>query len=252
VQAGDLLRQTEAAYKISRVLKKPVAPTSGVAAGSLGAPEYGSYPMRFVASGNNRVGVWERPSAGSSWRSTFGVTPSTGAKLPDLAGVRVVAQTEAAGLAESPSVAATKFADFMTVGATSPHAGLFSVVPEVSKLQKQLAGSHAWAAAQRAEILSMTDTFTVTGSPAAFRASSGEVLAFFTLTEAHLMRTPGTFESYWAEGEGLEAFSPPGQGYWNALTSTTLHQVLIVIPTTKGAKVRVLAFKSQLVDAGGY
>ena len=64
VQTGDLLRQTEAAYKVGRLLKKPVERPSTFTPGSVGAPEYGDYPMRFVAFGNNRLGVWERRSAG--------------------------------------------------------------------------------------------------------------------------------------------------------------------------------------------
>jgi hypothetical protein len=252
VQTGDLLRQTEASYKIGRALEQRTARPAPFVLSSVGAPEYGGYPMRFVASGNDRLGVWERRSAGNVWRSTVELAPDTGQKAPDVTGAQDLAATDPGGAVASPAVAASELASYLTTGATSPHARLFSVHPAVSKLLKQLADSHAWAAQQTRETIEVTDTFTVNAPPAAFRTSSGEVLAFFTLTEAHLMRTTDGSGSMWAAGFGVEAFAPVNQVYPNALTSSTLHQVAIAIPTSKGAKIRVLALKSQLVDAGGY
>jgi hypothetical protein len=252
VQAGDLLRKTEASYKVGRALKRPAAAPSAFVLGSVGAPEYGDYPMRFVASGDNRLAVWERASAGDAWRATVELAPHAGTKVPDLDGARVVAATDSGGAVESPAVAATKLAKYLTTGATSPYAPSFLVNTDVSTLLKQVAGSHAWSAQQTRGTIVVTDTFTVDGPPAAFRTSSGEVLAFLTLTEAHLMRTPDGSGSVWAPGFGIEAFTPVRQIYPYALTSSTLHQVALAIPAAKGAKIRVLAFDSQLVDAGGY
>ncbi|NIK59481.1 hypothetical protein [Kribbella shirazensis] len=248
VQTGDLLRQTQAAYKIGRLLKKPVERASTFAVGSVGAPDYGGYPMRFVASGDKRVGVWERASAGAPWRLAFSVPPSAGVRLPDVAGLREVAATSAAELAESPTGAAAKLAELLTVGVRSPYAALFAPTPELRKLQKDLADSHALDPSQL--IVAMTDTFTVNAPPAAFRTSSGEVLAFFTLTDAHVMRP--RFGAMWPIGQDTAAFSTPHNLYRNALTTTLLHQVAIAIPAAKEAKIRVLGFTTQLVDAGGY
>lgn len=63
--------------------------------------------MRFVAFGNNQLGVWERPSAGAGWRLNFTVPSSAAVKVPDVVGVLGVVPTAAAGLVESPSVALT-------------------------------------------------------------------------------------------------------------------------------------------------
>lgn len=250
VQAGDLLRQTTSAYKIGRLLKKPVERASTVTAGSVGAPEYSGYPMRFVASGNKRLSVWERPSAGSSWRMTFDVPPSAGAKVPAVGGVREIAPTAADGLVKSPSAGAAKVAELLTLGAKSQSAGLFTPAPEFSKLLKNLADDQAWVAKQGGQILSITDTFTVNAPPTAFRTASGEVLAFFTLTDANVMRP--RFGAMWPVGQDTAAFSPPNHLYRNALTTTRLHQVAIAIPSEKGAKIRILGITTQLVDSGGY
>ncbi|TCC07568.1 hypothetical protein [Kribbella soli] len=88
---------------------------------------------------------------------TFIVPPSAGQKVPDVGSVREVAPTAAAGLVESPSVAATKFAGLLTVGAKSPDATLFAPTPEVSKLQQNLATDHATVDTRY--ILAVTDTF---------------------------------------------------------------------------------------------
>jgi hypothetical protein len=219
-----------------------------VTVGSVGAPEYSGYPMRFVASGNKQLSVWERPSAGAGWRLTFIVPPSAAVKVPDIGGVREVEPTAAAGLVESPSVAATKFAGLLTVGVKSPYARLFAPTPEVSKLQKDLVADHATAGTQF--ILAVTDSFTVNAPPTAFRTSSGEVLAFFTLTDANVMRP--RFGAMWPVGQNTAAFSAPNHLYRTALTTSQLHQVAIAIPAEKGAKIRILGFTTQLVDSGGY
>ncbi|WP_432894212.1 hypothetical protein ACQPYH_21980 [Kribbella sp. CA-245084] len=244
VQTGDLLRQTEAAYKISRLLKKPVTATPAFTAGSVGAPEYGSYPMHFVALGNHRLGVWERPSAGEAWRLMYALSVA----VPEPTGLHDIAPTDGAGLVESPSVAAAKFAELLTVGAKSPYARLFTAAPKVAKFQKNLAASHAMAGHDH--ILAVTDTFSLNAPPTAFRTSSGEVLAFFTLTNAKEMRPQ--FGAMWPVGQDTAAFSTPNHLYRTALTTTTLHQFAIAIPAAKGGKIRVLGFTTQLVDSGGY
>jgi hypothetical protein len=249
VQAGDLLRQTEAAYKISRFQKKPLARPAPFVPQSVAAPEYGSYPMHFVASGNHRIGLWERPSAGAPWRLTVTVPSTT--TLPDLAGLREVPPTTASGLVESPSVAAAKFAELLGVGAKSPYTSLFTVTPDVVKVQKEVAAGQAELARDHgAGLISFTKTFTVNNQPAAFRTSSGDVLAFFTLTDAELMRVK--YGGSWEAGFEANAFAIPNHVYDNALTSSTLHQVLVVVPRAKGGKISVVGFTSQLVDAGGY
>jgi hypothetical protein len=165
---------------------------------------------------------------------SFTVPSSAAMKVPDVVGVREVVPTAAAGLLESPSVAAAKFADLLTVGAKSPYAGLFAVTPEVSKLQNDLADSHAIAGSH--EILSVTDTFTVNAPPAAFRTASGDVLAFFTLTDANLMRPQ--YGAMWPVGQNTAAFSTPNQLYRNALTTTLLYQVALAIPAKKERRSR--------------
>ncbi|WP_350276050.1 hypothetical protein [Kribbella sp. HUAS MG21] len=248
VQTGDLLRQTQAAYKIGRLLKKPFERASTFTVDSVGAPEYGGYPMRFVASGNQRVGVWERASAGAAWRLSYSVPPSAGASLPELTGVREVAPSSALELAESPAGAAAKLAELLTVGTKSANARLFAPTPELTKLLKNLADSHA--VDPSGLILAVTDTFTVNSAPVAFRTTNGEVLAFATLTDENVMRP--RFGAMWPVGQNTAAFSTPNHLYRNALTTTSVHQFALAIPMRKDARIRVLGFTTQLVDAGGY
>jgi len=76
------------------------------------------------------------------------------------------------------------------------------------------------------------------------------VLAFFTLTDANLMRP--RYGAMWPVGQNTAAFSTPNQLYRNALTTTLLYQVALAIPAKKDAKIQALGFTSQLVDSGGY
>jgi hypothetical protein len=97
----------------------------------------------------------------------------------------------------------------------------------------------------------VTQVFTVTEPPAAFVSKSGSALAFVTLTDEYTLMIGKNYEFSWARGEST-AFSPPTAKYQSAITSTTLHDVVLLIPPKGGGKIQLLSFESQLVDAGGY
>ncbi|MGZ0145545.1 hypothetical protein ACXJJ3_00635 [Kribbella sp. WER1] len=260
IEGGNLLRQSQSRNKISRVLDKPgqsrfvpVTYTKPV----VGAPQYGGYPMRFVAasavSGTtsySALAVWERQSAGAPWLMTHSVWPLRGVKVPAVAGVRAIDPTHATGLATAPTAAATALAQYLTAGATSPKARSFEVTPPITAELKNNAASQAELAKTPKVWRGQTFTYTLTGTPAAFLTTTGEALVFLTLTSEDVSLTNFHIGAWWNSGEAI-AFSPRTSTYESALTATTQHEVVLAIPP-KAGKIRVVAYESQLVDAGGY
>jgi hypothetical protein len=261
IEGGDLLRQSQAAYLISRVLDKPgkkLPEPFTYTKPVIGAPDYGSYPMRFVASAgvstskdHGYLGVWERKAAGSPWLLTFAAGPKTTVKLPELSGLRPVAAADTAKLVAAPQAAATTLAEYLTVGAKSPRAATFAPSPEVSTLLKEVVTSKAEAARQPKLFRGVSWVNTVSTPPTAFMTTSGAALAFVTLNEEYVLTAQPDAWLNWATGDTL-AFSPATVRHDNAVTKTTLHDVALLIPAKGGGKVQVLAFEAQVVGAGGY
>jgi hypothetical protein len=262
VEGGNLLRQSQADYAISRTIDKagkklhaPFTCTKPV----IGAPSFGSYPMRFVSSAtisgnrtNTHLGVWERKTAGSPWLLTFAAGPKTTAKLPDIADLRVATKTDDAKLVAAPQAAATALAEYLTVGAKSPRAASFTPNADVTKRLAGVAKWHAMAAKNPQVYRKLTDQFSITTPPAAFVTKSGAALVFATVTDEWTLMLGAGYTFNWAAGDDSTAFSPATAKYESALTKTELHDVALLIPPKRGGKIQILSFESQLVDAGGY
>jgi hypothetical protein len=260
VEGGNLIRQSEAGFTISRALdktgknlNKPFTYDNPV----IGAPSFGSYPMRFLSSaeisGNKdykHLGVWERKTAGSPWLLTFAAGPKATDKLPDLTDVRTATKADDKRLVAAPQAAATALAEYLTTGAKSPRAASFTPSKDVSEVLAYVAEAKADVARQPRYFRSVTQVFTAQ-PPAAFVTKSGAALVFATLTDEYVLTAQPNAWVNWSTGSVL-AFSPPTVKYDNAATKTTLHDVALVIPPKGGGKIQILSLESQLIAAGGY
>jgi hypothetical protein len=260
VEGGNLLRQSQAGFTISRALdkagkdlNKPFTYNKPV----IGAPSFGSYPMRFLSSaeisGNKEykhLGVWERKTAGSPWLLTFAAGTKATEKLPDLNGVRTATKADDAKLVAAPQAAATALAEYLTAGAKSPRAASFTPAKEVTSLLAKVASTKAEVAKEPRYFRNATEVFTAQPS-AAFVAKSGAALVFVTLTDDYVVTAQPNAWVNWSSGQVL-AFSPATIRYDNAATRTTLHDVAMLIPAKGSGKIQILSLESQLVSASGY
>jgi uncharacterized membrane protein len=258
VEGGNLLRQSQAGYKIDRALKtkatKPFTYTEPVVA----APSYGSYPMQFVESATvsdskdyRHLGVWTRASAGSPWLLTFAGSPKTAAKLPDLNGLRPVANADVAKLVMAPNAAAATLTKYLTGGAKAPQAASFAPAAEITSTLALAAETKGMPSADPLNFRKSTVTFSELDPSAAFMTKSGEALVLLTVSRQELVELSANRLVNWSAG-AQTAFSPATSKYGSAITSTTLHDVALVVPPKGGGKIRVVSFESQLVSAGGY
>jgi hypothetical protein len=261
VETGELLRQSQAGYKIGRVLDKAGKdlrePTTHVKP-SIGAPTYGGYPMYFVSSAGmsaykdyRALDLWERKTAGSRWLMKHSVYPANTVKLPPLTALRPLTAADSGKLAASPEAAGEALAEYLTGGAKSPRAALFAPSGDITAILTSNAKAKAELLKDPKSYRRVSDSYTVTGSPQAFLATSGEALVFLSVTDDYLIQVGPNLSVYWRQGSNASAFSPPTAEYKSALTETILYQVALVIPP-KGGKIRVLSTTQQLVDAGGY
>ncbi|WP_241996607.1 hypothetical protein [Kribbella antiqua] len=257
VEGGALLRQDLADYTIDRAGKAEPIRAFTYTSPVIGAPTFGSYPMRFVSSagitGNKEyrhLGLWERETAGSPWLMTFSAGPKATAKLPDLAGLRSVSKADGATLAAAPQVAANNLAAYLTGGAKSSHAAAFTPNADLSQLLAGIAKAKAEMAKQPAVFGKVTNAFTAEPS-SAFMTKSGSALAFVTLTDRYSVLAGAGYQLGWGQAPET-AFSPSAVKYQGALTKTTLHDAVLVIPPKGKGKIQILTFESQIVDAGGY
>ncbi|MFG1816417.1 hypothetical protein ACGFIF_21860 [Kribbella sp. NPDC049174] len=259
IEADPTLAQTRAGYLIGRKLdaagkdrSKPFTFTEP----QIGAPEFGSYPMRFVVSsgistdpGSRQLGVWQRQSAGTPWLLTNTVYPLKSVKLPSMEGLRTPTQADLDALYSLPSSAATNLAAFLSEGATSAKAKLFVPSPGTTTLLERRAKAKV-ADTKETYIASVADTFKPSGEPLTFITSTGEALVFLTLTEQYLQRVEPGSNAYWTSGEAT-AFSSMVK-YTQTLHQDYLYQAAMVIPTkATGGTIRLLSIDGQLVGAGG-
>ncbi|MFI6833196.1 hypothetical protein ACIBG5_39200 [Kribbella sp. NPDC050241] len=259
IEADPTLAQTRAGFVIGRKLDaagkdstKPFTYTDP----QIGAPDFGSYPMRFVVSSgvsgepdSCQLGVWQRQSAGTPWLLTNSVYPSASMKLPPMEGLRTPHKTDLDKLHSLPTSAATNLAAYLSGGAKSAQAKYFVPSPGSAKLLEQRAKAKV-ADTKESYIASVSDTFTPSGDPLTFITSSGEALVFLALTEQYLQRVEPGSNAYWTSG-GATAFSSMVK-YTQTLHQDYLHQVALVIPTkASGGTIRILSMDGQLVGAGG-
>ncbi|WP_134004668.1 hypothetical protein [Kribbella sp. VKM Ac-2566] len=260
VETGDVLRLSQAGYRIDRVLDKAgkgiADPTTHVKP-SIGVPSYGGYPMRFVASAGMSaykdyqvLDLWERRSAGEPWLVSHQVTPEKKVKLPPLKGLRPVTAADNEKLAASPEAAGKALAGYFNAGTKSSHAALFAPSADVTSILRTVADAKSLLKDPKS-YRAVIDTFRLSGTPTAFMTSSGEALVFLSLTEEFQLQVGPNLSIYWAQGSPGSAFSPPTTKYDSAITSTTLYQAALVVPP-KGAKIRILSTADELVEAGGY
>ncbi|MEU4606840.1 hypothetical protein AB0F43_27985 [Kribbella sp. NPDC023972] len=259
IEANPTLAQTRAGYLIGRKLDaagkdktKPFTFTEP----QIGAPEFGSYPMRFVVSsgvstapGSRQLGVWQRQSAGTPWLLTHSVYPLKTMKLPPMEGLRTPTKADLDKLYSLPSSAGANLAAYLSGGTKSAQAHLFLPSPGTTNLLERRAKSKV-ADTKETYIASVADTFEVSGEPLTFITSTGEALVFLSLTEQYLQRVEPGSNAYWTSGEAT-AFSSMVK-YTQTLHQDYLYQVALVIPTkTTGSAIRILSIDGQLVGAGG-
>ncbi|MEJ1107129.1 MULTISPECIES: hypothetical protein [unclassified Kribbella] len=259
IEANPTLAQTRAGYLIGRKLdaagkakSKPFTFTDP----QIGAPEFGSYPMRFVVSsgmstdpGSRQLGVWQRQSAGTPWLLTNSVYPLKTVKLPSMEGLRTPTQADLDALHSLPSSAATNLAAYLSEGVASAKAKLFVPSPGTTSLLERRAKSKV-ADTKETYIASVADTFAPDGEPLTFITSTGEALVFLSLTEQYLQRVEPGSNAYWTSGEAT-AFSSMVK-YTQTIHQDYLYQAALVIPAkSAGGSIRILSIDGQLVGAGG-
>ncbi len=258
IEADPTLAMTRAGYQIGRKTDeagkdkvKPFTYTEPV----VGAPQYGSYPMRFVvASGvstspdSKQLGVWERTTAGDPWVLKYSVYPSATVKLPPLEGLRAPTKTDMSKLASLPQSAAANLAAYLSGGPTSPKASLFTPSPGTVTLLNQRAKDKI-ADAKKPYIATATDTFRPSGDPLTFITADGHALVFLALTEQYLQHVEPGSNAYWTSGPPT-AFSSYVK-YTQTLHQDYLHQLAVVIPPKGQGKLQILSLDGQLVGAGG-
>jgi hypothetical protein len=259
IEGNPTLAQTRAGFVIGNKLdaagkdkSKPFTYTDP----EIGAPQFGSYPMRFVVSSGvsgsadtRQLGVWQRASAGSPWLLTHSVYPSKSVELPPVAGLRTPEPADLDNLQAKPETVANDLASYLTGGAKAPQAKLFVPSPGMSKLIELRATSKATDTAET-YIMSVTDTFQPSGAPLTFITETGDALVFLSLTEEYLQRVEPGSNAYWTSGEAT-AFSSMVK-YTQSLHQDYLHQVALVIPAkSTGGATRILSVDAQLVGAGG-
>ncbi len=259
IEGNPTLAQTQAGFQIGRKLDaagKDVSKPFSYTDPEIGAPQFTSYPMRFVVSsgvsgapGNRQLGVWQRESAGSPWLLTHSVYPPNAVELPSVAGLRTPNAADLSKLQGRPEAVAKDLAAYLTGGKNAPQSRLFTPTAGLTYMLDLRAKSKA---ADTAEpyIAGVTDAFAPSGVPLTFITESGDALVFLSLTEQYLQRVEPGSNAYWTSGEAT-AFSGMAK-YTQTLHQDYLHQVAVVIPAkSTGDAVQVLSIDPQLVGAGG-
>ncbi|WP_410786525.1 hypothetical protein [Kribbella sp. C-35] len=259
IEGNPTLAQTQAGFLIGRKLDaagKDVSKPFSYTDPEIGAPQFASYPMRFVVSsgvsdapGNRQLGVWQRENAGSPWLLTHSVYPPKAADLPSVDGLRTPTAADLAKLQGRPEAVAKDLAAYLTGGKNAPQSKLFTPTPGLTTMLDLRAKSRA---ADTAEpyIADVTDAFAPSGVPLTFITESGDALVFLSLTEQYRQRVEPGSNAYWTSGEAT-AFSSMVK-YTQTLYQNYLHQVAVVIPAkSTGNAVQVLSIDPQLVGAGG-
>ncbi|GAA1153578.1 hypothetical protein GCM10009630_59790 [Kribbella jejuensis] len=259
IEGNPTLAQTLAGFEIGRKLDaagKEVSKPFSYTDPEIGAPQFSSYPMRFVVSsgvsnapGSRQLGVWQRENAGSPWLLTHSVYPAKSAGVPSLDGLRTPDAADLNNLRSQPAAVARDLAAYLTGGPKAPQASSFAKSASLTNLL-ELRTKAKTADTAEPYIASVTDAFLPSGEPLAFITSNGDALVFLALTEQYLQRVEPGSNAYWTSGEAT-AFSSMVK-YTQSLHQDYLHQVALVIPSkASGKAVQVLSIDPQLVGAGG-
>ncbi|MGZ0150134.1 hypothetical protein ACXJJ3_23940 [Kribbella sp. WER1] len=259
IEGNPTLAQTQAGFAIGRKLDaagKEVSKPFSYTNPEIGAPQFASYPMRFVVSsgvsnapGSRQLGVWQRQSAGSPWLLTHSVYPTKAVQVPSLDGLRTPDTADLNLLRAQPSAVAKDLAEYLSAGAKAPQAQAFASSPSLKSLLDLRTKTRASDTAEP-YIASVTDAFLPSGNPLTFITADGDALVFLSLSEQYLQRVEPGSNAYWTSGEAT-AFSSMVK-YTQSLHQDYLHQVALVIPTkASGKQIQVLSIDPQLVGAGG-
>ncbi|HWD81263.1 MAG TPA: hypothetical protein VG497_20355, partial [Kribbella sp.] len=147
--------------------------------------------------------------------------------------------------------AAAALATYLTAGAKSPKAAAFTPNTDVNRLLADIVANRVAHAKQRGSVRSVTDVFTAPPQSPAFVTKSGTAVVFVSLTHEYKVLLEKNWQIWWAVMPE-NAYSPATAKYESALTSTTLHDVVLLVPPKGKGKIQIASFESQLVDAGGY
>jgi hypothetical protein len=258
IEAGNLVRESQAGYTIDQFAKAKPTGAFTYTKPVIGAPQSGSYPMRFVSSSGisdnakyRHLGLWERETAGSPWMMTFAAGVPTTVKLPDLTGIRPATKADDTRLAVAPQFAATSLATYLTGGAASPRAASFLPNADITSLLAGIVKIRVDHGKQRGSTRGISDVFTASAQSPAFVTKSGTAVVFVSLNHEYTL-LPGLHWQFWWAGMPENAFSPATVKYESSLTSTTLHDAVLLIPPKGKGKIQVASFESQLIAAGGY
>jgi hypothetical protein len=258
VEGGNLVKESQAGYTIDQYAKaKPIAAFTYTNP-LIGAPQVGSYPMSFVSSSGisdttkyRHLGLWDRETAGSPWMLTFAAAVPTTIKLPDLTGIRPATKADDTRLAVAPQLAATSLATYLTGGAKSPRAAVFQPNAAITSLLAGIVSNRAEKAKQPGSTRGISDDFSAPPKSPAFVTKSGTAMVFVSLTHEYTL-LPGARWQFWWAGMPENAFSPASIKYQSSLTSTTIHDAVLLIPPKGKGKIQIASFESELIDAGGY
>ncbi|HZX08919.1 hypothetical protein [Kribbella sp.] len=191
VEGGDLVRQSQAGYKIDRAMKAKPDGSFSYPKSVIGAPQF------------------------------------------------------------SPRAAAAGLAKYLTEGARSSHAAAFEPTADIAHLLNDIVQNRVQHAKRPGSYRSITDVFTASDQSPAFITTSGTAVVFVTLTHDYTVMI-GPRYTYWWAVMPENAFSPATAKYESALTETTLRDAVLLIPPKGKGRIRIAAFESQLVAAGGY
>jgi hypothetical protein len=258
IEGDPTLAMTRAGYQISLKTdpggKDRIKPFTYVKP-KIGAPQFSSYPMRFVVDSgvsddpnSRQLGVWQRQNAGTPWVLTHSVYPSSTMKLPPVEGLRMPAKSDMNKLSSLPQSAGNNLALYLSGGAASPKGRLFTPSPGTLSLLNQRVKDKA-ADIKESYIANATNTFALSGDPVTFITSAGEGLVFLALTEQYRQLIEPGSNAYWTSGD-VTAFSSMVK-YTQSLNRDYLYQVALVVPLKDHGKIRVLSVDGQLVGAGG-
>jgi hypothetical protein len=121
-----VLKATLAGFAVNRALdpanRDKIQPFTYISP-KIGAPQFDTYPMRFVATSGvstdttiRHLGVWQRQSAGSRWLMTYSIYPLAGTQLPSMDGLRNPTQADWNRLATLPKDASAAVAQYFGEG----------------------------------------------------------------------------------------------------------------------------------------
>jgi hypothetical protein len=226
---------------------RPAAPASGVSWQRLLVPARSGWPRWFAAVGTTPSRttpvLWVLTS--SDARSPYGLWAELvmlpAARLPEVAKADVGAPElapDTSGLLLAPKDVATRYADLLANGTSSPYAKTFALDVFRDQVLRKVAGDRL--AAQQVQG-NVTDVHTVQGVPLALRTSDGGALVIVALTETYTLKLPGTGGSV-KVGDPVVATLAGKASFSRQVVETSTELVAFAVPpASAGGQVQVIA-----------